>query len=62
MNQIMRLEPVRVFAITSALLALVGHYVPDLPSPLFLGLAAAVLGVGSQVTRSQVTPTLRKEA
>lgn len=51
----LRIEPVRIYAVVTAVLALVAHYNPDLPSPLILGVAAAVLGVGEAV-RSQVSP------
>jgi len=51
-----KIEPVRWFAIVAALLALVAHYVPDLPTALFLGLVGAILGVGSEVARAAVTP------
>lgn len=51
-----KLEPVRWYAIVAAVLAIAAHYSPDIPTPLFLGLAAAVLGVGSEVTRAAVTP------
>jgi hypothetical protein len=49
-------NPVRIYAVVAAALALVAHYVPDLPTPLILALAAALLGVGEGV-RAQVTPT-----
>ena len=47
-------EPVRLYAITVALLALVAEYV-DLPAPAILALVAAVLGIGEGV-RSKVSP------
>lgn len=41
----------RIYAVAVAALALVAHYVPDLPSALILALAAAVLGAGEAVHR-----------
>lgn len=49
-------EPVRLYSIVVAILAIVAHYVPDIPTPLYLGLVAAVLGVGGEATRARVTP------
>lgn len=51
-------EPVRIYAVVTAVLALVAHYVPDLPVALWAGVAAAILGVG-EVVRSKVTPNGR---
>lgn len=48
-------NPVRIMAVVSAVLALVAHYVPDLPTLLLLAIAAAILGTGEAV-RSQVAP------
>ncbi|MEU5428487.1 hypothetical protein AB0H73_23270 [Streptomyces olivoreticuli] len=41
----------RLYAIVAAAIALVAHYVDDLPQALILGLAAAVLGTGEVVQR-----------
>ncbi|MBB1251850.1 hypothetical protein [Streptomyces alkaliterrae] len=41
----------RLYAVLVAVLALVAHYVPSLPSALILGVAAAVLGTGEAVQR-----------
>ncbi len=49
-------EPVRLFAIAAAALALVAFYVPGLPVGLILALVAAILGIGEGV-RARVTPT-----
>ena len=49
-------NPVRLFAILSAGLALLAFYAPALPVPLILGLIATILGVGEGV-RAKVTPT-----
>ncbi|WP_415956409.1 hypothetical protein [Streptomyces sp. 021-4] len=46
-------HPARIYAVLVAALALVVHYVPDLPSALILGLAAAVLGTGEAVQRTE---------
>jgi len=59
MTNPLKMEPVRLFAIASAALALAAFYAPALPVPLILGLIAAVLGVGSEVTRRQVTPVAK---
>lgn len=56
------LEPVRWYAIAAAVVALVVHYVPDVPGPLVLGLVAALLGVGEKAVRSAVTPMARVRA
>jgi hypothetical protein len=50
-----RTNPVRIYAVITAALALVAHYVPDVPTVLVLGLVAAVLGIGEGV-RAAVTP------
>jgi hypothetical protein len=49
-------NPVRLYSIAVAALALVAFYVPALPVVLILALVAAVLGVGEGV-RAVVTPT-----
>ncbi len=49
-------NPVRLFAIASAALALIVFYVPGLPVALILGLVGAILGIGESV-RANVTPT-----
>ncbi|WP_282793684.1 hypothetical protein [Streptomyces sp. CC224B] len=41
----------RIYAVLVAVLALVAHYLPDLPTALILGVGAAVLGVGEAVQR-----------
>lgn len=41
----------RVYAVTVAVLALVAHFIPEVPSVLVLGVVAAVLGVGEGVQR-----------
>ncbi|MFE3591957.1 hypothetical protein ACFXOY_31140 [Streptomyces niveus] len=41
----------RLYAVLVAVLALVAHYVPSLPSALILAVAAAVLGAGEAVQR-----------
>lgn len=53
-----RFEPVRWYAIFAAVLAVVAHYV-DIPTPLFLGVAAAVLGGGTEAVRGVVAPTIK---
>lgn len=49
-------EPVRLYAIAAAIVALVVHYVPSLPEPLILTLIAAILGVGGEAVRAKVWP------
>ncbi|MDT0488894.1 hypothetical protein ACPEIF_14770 [Streptomyces sp. NPDC012600] len=46
-------HPARIYAVLVAALALIVHYFPDLPSALILGLAAAVLGTGEAVQRTE---------
>ncbi|MFG2147514.1 hypothetical protein ACGFRG_25510 [Streptomyces sp. NPDC048696] len=48
-----RQHPARIYAVAVAALALVAHYVPELPSALVLGLVAAVLGTGEAVQRTE---------
>ena len=48
-------NPVRIYSIVVACLALVSQYVPDLPTALILGVVAAILGTG-EVVRSKVAP------
>jgi len=52
----LKLNPVRIYAIAVSAMAVVAHYAPSLPTALYLGLVAAVLGVGGEVVRSRVTP------
>ena len=54
MNNIRR-NPVRIYSVVVACLALVAQYVPDLPTALILGVLAAILGTG-EVVRSKVVP------
>jgi predicted branched-subunit amino acid permease len=51
-------NPVRIYSIAVAALALVAFYLPGLPVALILGLVAAILGVGEGV-RAAVTPNRR---
>ena len=51
----LRNEPVRLYSLAVAVLALASHYVADLPTPLLLAVVAALLGVG-QAVRGKVTP------
>ncbi|MEV0445459.1 hypothetical protein AB0I84_08130 [Streptomyces spectabilis] len=48
-----RTHPARIYAVAVAALALVAHYVPELPTALVLGLVAAVLGIGEAVQRAE---------
>jgi hypothetical protein len=54
----MKFEPVRIYAIAVSALAVVAHYMPDVPTALYLGVVAAVLGLGEGV-RSAVTPNAK---
>lgn len=57
-----RLEPVRLYTVAVAAVALLAHYVTTLPSELVLGLVAAILGVGELGVRRAVTPNERVRA
>ncbi|WP_405793354.1 hypothetical protein [Streptomyces sp. NBC_01506] len=50
-------HPARLYAIAVAALALVAHYVPELPSALVLALVAAILGTGEAVQRAEDAKT-----
>ncbi|MFF1377540.1 hypothetical protein [Streptomyces sp. NPDC058308] len=50
-------HPARLYAVVVAALALVAHYVPELPSALVLGLVAAALGTGEAVQRAEDAKT-----
>lgn len=57
--------PIRLYAILSAIIAIVAHYLPDIPTPLFLALVAAVLGlpaVAAEKTVQAKTETAKQEA
>lgn len=56
MRDLLELEPVRLYSVAAAALALAVHFFPSLPAALILGLVAAILGVGQKV-RANVTPT-----
>lgn len=56
MLEALKNHPVRIMAILTAVVALIAHYVPDLPVPLILAIPAAVLGMG-EIAASKVTPT-----
>lgn len=46
-----RVHAARLYALAVAVIALVAHFVPELPSALVLGVVAAALGVGEAVHR-----------
>jgi hypothetical protein len=50
-----RRNPVRIYSVAVAILALVAQYVPELPTALILGVIAAIIGTG-EVVRSKVVP------
>ncbi len=52
-DRILKTEPVRLYSIAMAAVALAAYFVPTDAWPLVLGLIAAVLGTG-QAVRSQV--------
>lgn len=58
----LNVNPVRIYAVAAAALAIVAYYLPTLPTELFLGLVAAVLGLGGEVTRALVTPESKAKA
>jgi hypothetical protein len=47
----MNVLPLRLYALAVAVVALVAHYVPSLPSELFLAVVAALIGVGETLVR-----------
>lgn len=51
MTAFIRAHAARIYALVVAVLALVAHYVPELPSALVLGVVAAALGFGEAVHR-----------
>ncbi|UJB43610.1 hypothetical protein [Streptomyces sp. A1-5] len=55
--QFITTHPARIYAVITAALALVVYYVPNLPDALILGLAAAVLGIGEGVQRTEDAKT-----
>lgn len=55
MQSVLDLEPVRLYSIAAAALALAAHFLPALPVGLVLALVAAILGMGQQV-RARVAP------
>ncbi|CUW30085.1 hypothetical protein [Streptomyces reticuli] len=56
--EFIKTHPARIYAVVVAVLALVAHFVPSLPSPLILGVVAAVLGTGEAVQRVENGKTL----
>lgn len=54
-ERILKAEPVRLYSIAMAAVALGAYFLPTNAWPLVLALIAAVLGVG-QAARSAVTP------
>ncbi|MBC9714511.1 hypothetical protein H9Y04_18295 [Streptomyces sp. TRM66268-LWL] len=48
----------RIYAVAVAVLALVAHFAPSLPSPLILGVVAAALGTGEVVQRVENAKTV----
>lgn len=55
MGHLLRIEPVRIYSIAVAALAIVAFYFPALPVALIVALIAAILGVGEGV-RHMVAP------
>ncbi|MFI6052762.1 hypothetical protein ACIBCO_22105 [Streptomyces violascens] len=55
--QFIKQHPARIYAVLVAALALIVHYVPELPSALILALAAAILGTGEAVQRTEDNKT-----
>ena len=54
-QRILKTEPVRLYSIAMAVVALAAYFVPTNAWPLVLALVASVLGLG-HATRSTVTP------
>jgi hypothetical protein len=55
-------EPVRLYWLTCAVLALVVEYVPGLPVGGIAAILAAILGVGGEVTRRHTAPAAKLDA
>ena len=55
MMTFVRAHAMRIYAVVAALLALVIHYLPDLPSDLIMGVVAALLGIGEAMQRTRST-------
>ncbi|MGW0929567.1 hypothetical protein [Streptomyces sp. NPDC002644] len=55
---LIRTHATRLYALASAVLAVGVYYFPGLPDELFLGVVAAVLGVGEAVQRTEDAKTL----
>ncbi|MFJ9671095.1 hypothetical protein ACIRP5_09955 [Streptomyces sp. NPDC101221] len=51
--QFVKAHGARLYAVAVAVLALVAHFVPELPSELVLGVVAATLGLGEAVQRAE---------
>ncbi|MEU1352307.1 hypothetical protein ABZ410_00065 [Streptomyces cinnamoneus] len=51
MGAFIHMHSTRLYAVAATAIALVAHYVDDLPQALILGLAAAVVGTGEVVQR-----------
>lgn len=58
MRNLLDVEPVRLYSIAAAAVALVAHFVPGLPVALILALVAAILGTGQKV-RANVRPVAK---
>ncbi|MET9617127.1 hypothetical protein [Kitasatospora indigofera] len=52
---VVKAHAARIYAVLVAVLALVAHYVPSLPSVLVLGVIGAALGAGEAVHRVAVS-------
>ncbi len=57
MTQFLKSHPARLYAVATTVLALIAHYVRDLPDALILAVIAATLGVGETVQRLEDTKT-----
>ncbi|WP_367140423.1 MULTISPECIES: hypothetical protein [Streptomyces] len=56
--EFVKVHATRIYAVMVAVLALVAHYLPDLPAALILAVVAAVLGTGEVVQRVENGKTL----
>lgn len=59
MSNFIHSNSTRLYAIVSAALSLIAYYVDGLPTGLILALAAAILGTGEVVQRSEDRKTHR---
>ncbi|MEE1835767.1 hypothetical protein [Streptomyces sp. SP17KL33] len=57
MLKLIKAHPARIYALVVALLPLVAHFLPNVPTEAVLGAVVAVLGLGEAVQRTENTKT-----